>query len=109
MINAATITETQLNAATKCHLEFTDQKNGEKGEAVTHGNNDELLISPLKAVWRHIEHLRLHHAPTNTPLHTVYTTDGVKHVTSTLITTALQQSCKIIGPDLGMSPKDISA
>ena len=108
-VNAVNISLEQIEAATKCHLEFTDQKNGEKGEAVTHGDNTELLLSPLKAVRRRIEHLRQHHAPANTPLFTVYTPEGVQTVTSRHITAALRQSCKIIGPDLGISPKDISA
>ncbi len=57
-INAITISREEINAATKCHLDFTDQKNGEKGEAITHGDNNELLLSPLKAVQWQIEHLR---------------------------------------------------
>jgi hypothetical protein len=49
-INVAAITQQQLQLATKEHVKFTDQKNGKKGEALTHGNNDESLISPLKVL-----------------------------------------------------------
>jgi len=50
--NATTITAAELAECTKVHLEFTDQKNGKKGEAITHGNNDKLIVSPLKSVAR---------------------------------------------------------
>jgi len=74
--DATTIMAAELNDCTKVHLEFTDQKNGEKGEAIMHGDNDEPTISPFKAVVGWVQHLRQHHATGETPLHTVYLPNG---------------------------------
>jgi hypothetical protein len=49
-MNAAIIDSADLLHATQVHLEFTNQKNGKKGEAISHGDTNELLMSPLKAV-----------------------------------------------------------
>jgi len=57
VFNATTITDEQLRTCTKVHLEFTDQKNGEKGEAITHGDNDDDIVTPFKAVLRRVRHL----------------------------------------------------
>jgi hypothetical protein len=39
-----------LLATTKVHLQFTNQKNGVKGEHITHSNTTKVLLSPMKAV-----------------------------------------------------------
>jgi hypothetical protein len=49
-VNATIITHQHIDRATMAHMEFTSEKNGEKGKAFTHGDNDEPLISPLKAL-----------------------------------------------------------
>jgi len=74
--NATTITAAELLDCIKVHLEFTNQKNGEKGEAITHGNNDKPTIFPFKAVVWQVQHLRQHNAASETPLHTVYLPNG---------------------------------
>lgn len=108
--NATTITDDELLACTRVHLEFTDQKNGEKGEAITHGDTDDPIISPFKAVARRVQHLRQHHASGDTPLHTVYLPDGtIKVVRSTDLTNMLRSCCKVIGKSLGINCKEISA
>lgn len=108
--NATTITAEQLQLCTKVHLEFTDQKNGEKGEAITHGDTHHSVVSPFKAVRRRVAHLRQHRAPGKMPLHTVYLDNGQTHrVQSQDITNALHCSCRAIGHNLGVSYKDISA
>jgi hypothetical protein len=108
--NAATISTDDLMRATLVHLEFTDQKNGDKGEAISHGDSAEALVSPLKAVRRRVQHLRLHKAPPNTPLHTVYLHDGTTtNIRSQHITNSLRLSCKAIGHQLGITCKEISA
>ena len=108
-VNATLITTQQLDASTKAHMEFTDQKNGEKGEAITHGDNPEPIISPFKVLCCCIEHLRQHRAPPSTPLYTIYTPTGMQCITSWHITAALHNSCKHIGHELGIAAKDISA
>jgi len=107
--NATSITTAELDQAEKVHLNFTDQKNGEKNEAITHGDTSEPVISPLKAVRRRIEHLRVHQAPPDTPLYTVFLPTGTKKVTAGHLTNVLRTSCKAIGKQLGIYHKDISA
>ena len=100
----------QLPTANKVHLNFTDQKNGTKDEALTHGTTNDPVLSPTQAVARHVQHLRANQAPPTTPLHTVYQEDGtVVQVQSQHITAALRASCAKIGTQLGIEPKDISA
>jgi hypothetical protein len=85
--NAVTITADELSISTKVHLEFTNQKNGVKGEAITHGDNSHDTISPFKAVTRRVMHLRENRAPASTPLHTVYQEGRpVRHVRAQDIT-----------------------
>ena len=81
-VNATLITTQQLDASKKAHMEFTDQKNGEKGEAITHGDNPEPIIFPFKVLHCHIEHLRQHRAPPSTLLYTIYTPTGMQCITS---------------------------
>jgi len=108
--NATTITAAELLDCTKVHLEFTDQKNGEKGEAITHGNNDKPTISPFKAVIRWVQHLRQHNAAGETTLHTAYLPNGTtKRIRSSDLTKHLQSSCKQIGKQLGITCSEISA
>jgi hypothetical protein len=79
--NAAVISDAKLALGTKVHLQFTNQKNGIKGEHITHGDNTEELLSPLKAIHRRVQHLRTNNAPPETPLHTVFQENGTtKHV-----------------------------
>jgi len=108
--NATTITAAELQDCTKVHLEFTDQKNGEKGEAIMHGNNDKNTMSPFKAVARRVQHLRQHNATGETPLHTVYLPNSTtKQIHSSDLTKQLQLSCKQIGNQLGITCAEISA
>lgn len=108
-INACEASTQQLNRATQVHLNFTNQKNGVKDEALTHSDNDEPLLSPLKAVRRRVLHLRQHKAPAETPLHTVFANNTTKHITSNDITLALRSSVKVIGKQIGVAASHISA
>jgi len=109
--NAATIDLDLLSAATKVHLNFTNQKNGVKNEAITHGFNSHPFLCPLKAVRRRVRHLRAHQALPTTPLHTVFASDNTstQHITDADITAALRASCVSIGDSIGIQPSDISA
>jgi len=93
----------------KTLLNFTDQKNGIRDEAISHGNTEDPLLCPGKATFRQVVHLRLNNAPPDTPLHTVYAPTGIYHITASDITRELRQSCQEIGHKLGIHPSDISA
>ena len=108
--NAAVTELTCLASANRVHLNFTNQKNGEKDEVISHGDTTETLLSPLKALRRRINHLRHWQAASDTPLHTVFLPNGRRHrVTAADINGALKKSCTAIGASLGLSPSDISA
>lgn len=110
VFNATTITAEQLAECTKVHLEFTNQKNGEKGEAITHGDTNDAIMSPFKATTRRVQHLRAHGASGDTPLHTVFQASGrTKQVRSKDLTERLRASCHLIGNPIGISPSEISA
>jgi hypothetical protein len=88
-------------------LEFTNQKNGVRGELVGLGRSGHPLLCPVKAmIWR-LKHLRLHQAPPFTPINTVFTTN-ITHVDTATLTQHLRQSCSSLGHTLGITPEDIS-
>jgi hypothetical protein len=109
-LNAAVAPLPRLLTATSVLMNFTTQKNGEENEAVKHGDTDSILVSPLRAVRRRVQHLRQWNADPATPLHTVYlAANKQKHVTAGALTNMLRKSCTVLGPTLGIRAKDISA
>jgi hypothetical protein len=109
-INGASIDDASLSSAIRVNLNFTTQKNGERNESITHGDTGDPLLSPVQAVRRRVQHLRLHHASPHTPLFTVcYPTGRRAKVTCNHLTVALRTSCRHIGASLGITESDISA
>ena len=107
-VNGAIATQATLESATRVYLNFTDQKNGDKNEAITHGDTGDKILSPVQAVRRRVEYLRRNSAPPETPLFSVFAPRRTS-VTAQHITNALKSSCNCIGPNLGIAAKDISA
>ena len=95
--------------ATLALLTFTTQKNARRGEVVGQGNTSSNVLSPVKALFRRVRHLRQNNAAPTTPLHTVFLPTGAVHVTTNHITTFLRQSATVVGERLGIRPQDISA
>ena len=108
-INAAVISPIQMSEAQACHLLFTTQKNGTKGQTITHGHTPDPLVCPLKALTRRVCHLRAHNAPPDTPLHQYYHPEGTANITTKDITASLRKIVKLVGPSLNIYPKDVSA
>ena len=110
-MNAVTISDAAMDAATRVFLNFTTQKNGEKDEAITHGSTLDPRLNPVAAVRRRVQHLRLHHAPPDTPLYyTVFLSSGAhKNILSSHLTSELRLSCAELGDSLGIYPREISA
>ena len=108
-VNACQSTADLRGSASLVHLNFTNQKNGRKDEAVTHGVTPDPMLSPLHAVARRVAHLQAHSASADTPLHTVFLPTGPARVTGRHITTALRRSCTVVGPSVGLNHHDISA
>jgi hypothetical protein len=107
--NGATVSNDNLQVATLVHLNFTTQKNGETNEALTHGDTNDPLLLPLKAVHQCIQHLRQACAPANSPLYMVHTQSTICQVTSNHLTDMLRCSVRAIGKDLGLEEHNISA
>lgn len=108
MLNAAIAPVAHLRTAFRVLLHFTTQKNGERGQTITHGDTNNPILSPLKAVLRQVLHLRQHNAPPETPLHTAYIQGTPHPVRAQQLTNALRASCKSIGKSLGLTSSDIS-
>lgn len=95
--------------ATLSLLTFTTQKNARRGEIVGQGQTSSPILSPVRALFRRVQHLRAHNAAPTTPLHTVFLPTGPVHVTTQHITNFLRHSASLIGERLGITPSDISA
>jgi hypothetical protein len=98
-----------LNAATTVSLTFTTQKNGTKGEVITHGLSTDDLACPVKAVIRRILHLRPHKPAKSTPLASYH--HGTKKVAIKAkdITESLRLATIATSHQTGLLPADISA
>ncbi len=106
-----TCPEQELYSANFACLEFTkqftQQKNGVRGELVGLGKSGNAAFCRVTALINRILHLRRHHAGPTTPIHT-YRTNRWESVTSATLTSALRQSTAVLGHALGISPGDIS-
>jgi hypothetical protein len=98
-----------IGAATSVSLTFTDQKNGVRGEVVSHSRSGSPLTCPVLAITRRVIHLREHNAPLDAPLASYYTTARRSTVSAKNVTDTLRISVAALGPSLGFLPKDVSA
>ena len=108
-LNAATAPVTDLRQASRVLLYLDNQKNGVRGQSITHGDTPDRALSPLQAVLRQVLYLREHRATADTPLHTYYTQAGPSRVTARMISAALKASCRVLGLSLGLTSRDITA
>jgi hypothetical protein len=109
-INATVITEAELATATTVNLLFTTQKNGVRGETITHGDTTDPRLSPVQAVARRVCHLRQNNAPPDSPLFLVYDAGNqTRLVSSTDLTKTLRAACTLDQDTLGIAASDISA
>ena len=99
-----------IRSATFAGLEFTNQKNGVRGEVIGLGRSvrgDQWC--PVGATIRRVIALRHANAPPHTPLH-AYLQDGRWCVVSgSHITDQLRLAVRVIGQQYGLQPSDISA
>ena len=100
----------QLSLATLVSLTFTTQKNGVKGEKLSHTTTGHAISCPVRASLRRVAHLMLHNAPPNTPLHIYYDETGTKRaVSSAMITSILRVAALTIPGHAGVNPSKIAA
>lgn len=109
-VNAATGSLASIRSAHKVLYNFSVQKNGDRNQPMVHGDTSDPLLSPLKATQRQVLMLRSHKALPTTPLCTYFDASGkASAITSSDITKQLKLSAAVIGPSLGIRPKDVSA
>jgi hypothetical protein len=96
--------------ATLVSLTFTTQKNGVKGEKLSHCTSGHPISCPVRATLRRVAHLLRHNAPPNTPLHVYIDPDGSKKAeSSTIITSVLRAAALPIPGHAGVNPDNIAA
>ena len=96
-------------AATFVCLLFTTQKNGVKGESIGHGATGHPRACAVAAIRRRVAHLRQYGAASDTHLTAVFNGATWSTVRSAEITTALRAATTTMGPQVGLTPEDVSA
>lgn len=102
-------TDAEILSATFATLEFTNQKNGVRGEVIGLGCSGHISLCPVRSIGRRIIHLRQHNAPPTTPLGTYFHEGTCKPVSQQAITATLRLAVTTLGPSLGFLASDISA
>jgi len=90
LLDIQSATNAELNASTRVSLTFTTQKNGVKGEVISHGRSGHALTCPVLALARRLQYHRSAQYPLNTPIGTFDVGDTTYSVTSKQIRLALQ-------------------
>jgi integrase len=105
-LDLASATEHELLTATFCMLEFSDQKNANRGEKVGHATSGDFIFCPVRAIARRVIHLRRNGAPPHTPIHCYYEQFRGRQlrVPSSSINLLLRHSATL----LGLDPADIT-
>jgi len=89
-------------------LEFTNQKNGVRGELIGLGPSGDAAFCPVHAIRSRVLHLIQHRAPPTTPLFTYYDYNLPLQVTSAHLTGAIRVAVQVIGHQVGLNPTDVS-
>jgi len=108
-VSASTGSLSDLRAATSAYLIFTDQKNSVRGERIGHCRSRDPVACPVLALIRRIVHLRLHAAPSSTPLYMVKHHNSWCPVRSLAITQSLRVAAVATTSQLNINPLLISA
>ena len=97
----------QLQQAQFATLEFTDQKNGVRGEIIGLGRSGDPYLCPVLSIICRVLYLHSNNAHPHSTLARLM--DTPSRVTSTSITKVLQYCVTYLGADLGFLPSDVSA
>jgi hypothetical protein len=107
ILNHSTCPVPHLDATTFICLEFTNQKNGVRGERIGLSRSGNPAFCPVVACINRIKHLRLHRAPPQTPLYTIFAGRWLA-ITTTNLTQELRATVATIGHTVGLNPDVIS-
>jgi len=100
-------TEAELQAVNYVTLEFTNQKNGVRGEMIGLGKSGHSSWCPVLATLSRVRHLCSYNAPLSTPLYS-YFDSSWKRIDTTAMTTQLRTTVTALGPRYGLQPHEIS-
>jgi hypothetical protein len=106
-LNPWLATPQELDRITFVGLEFTNQKNGVRGEIVGLGRSGDPAFCPVSAILRHVHHLRSHGAPPTQPLYSIWDHGQWFGVTTTHITLTLRATVAAFSNQFGLQPQDI--
>ncbi len=107
-LNVMLCPEADLHSATFVALEFTNQKNGVRGELVGLGRSGHPILCPVLAMIQRIRHFRLHRAPQRLPLYSYHNGAQWHHITTATLTQHLRWATSALAATTGISPEDIS-
>ena len=109
-LNTVTSSDDALQSATYSGLEFSNQKNGVRGEVIGLGRSARGdRWCPVDATVRRVMALRNAGAPPSTPLHAFFHQGRWCVVTCLHVTDQLRLAVRVIGSQYGLQPADISA
>jgi hypothetical protein len=109
-LNSRRASPEDFNSVTSVSLTFTTQKNGVKGETISHALSGDTLVCPCRAIVRRVQHLVQHRQPPTTPLCTYIQRNNPNLITAGQIRDTLRRTLRLIGPNtLGIQPNDINA
>jgi len=89
-------------------LEFTNQKNGVRGELIGLGPSGDPSFCPIQAVRSRLLALHLSDAPPETPLYTYFAHNLPFAISSSHLTSAVRMAVQVVGLPLGLTLTDIS-
>jgi len=108
-LDYASAPQHHLQTATAVALEFTNQKNGVRGELVGLRRSGHPTLCPVVAIVNRLLHFRLHRALPTAHLYQYF--DGVRWsaIDAPTLTNTLRGAAQALGDTFGIAPEDISA
>ena len=104
-VTTLTLNDEQVQACNVWTLYFSDQKNGVRGENISHCANTDPFYCPAKALARIVQRLRLHNAPPDTPTYRFwnpYKSGGRENIKIRNITYALRWAAQSVEDRTGV-------
>ncbi len=89
-------------------LEFTNQKNGVRGEIIGLGRSGDITFCPVTVLISRVRHLRSHRAHPTTPIYNYFYQHQWHPIPAATLTSTPRQTVTIMGPSYGIQPSDIS-
>jgi len=108
-LDHSTATIAELQAATACSYTFTTQKNGIRGEVITHGRSGHPLCCPVTATIRRILYHQQHNTAQDKPLASYYRNNRLVTIKAKDVTDQLRSAATTNVQATGLAPNEMSA